>query len=173
MYYISFHHFWFTPSFEMGGEAGRLGVSEQGICEAANPPLTWAADAASRGAAWTWQPEDLFLLPLALVLLWCPDVYERPAGAKRVKEPGDIALSLLEYAGAVWKQQLVPWLHLCPHLQLSLSAVFLNRAGWEILNFSSALPSSSTSQTNLPTEFICKSRPFYRGICVYAVTAKM
>lgn len=68
----------------MGGEVGKVSVSELGICEAANPPLTcWAGDAASRGAAWTWQQEDLILLPLALVSLQWPDVYERAAGAKK------------------------------------------------------------------------------------------
>lgn len=105
---LSFFYFWplctrplpiifcFTPSFEMGGqEAGKVCVSEQSSCEAANPPLTcWAPDGASGGAAWTAQQEDLIPLPLALDLPRYHDGYEWTAGPKREKDPGGAALSL-------------------------------------------------------------------------------
>lgn len=151
--------FWFTPSFEMGGwEAGKVCVSEQSSSEAVNPPLAcWAAGGASGGAAWTGQQEDLILLPLSLVLPRCLHVCEWTAGAKREKDPGEAALSLTGYTGAVWKQQCVSWLHHCPSPRLSLLAVFSSRAGQESINRCSPLPSPSTSQTNLPTEFIYKS----------------
>lgn len=152
-----FQPFWFTPSFETWEEAGKPGVQEQGICEAANPSLTcWATDDASRGAAWRWQWEDLILLPLALVLFWCIDVYERPSGVRREKEPGHVVLSFLGFRLGQSESTSV-----FPEYTSALICSFLwwlyfqtEQAG---SYWTSALPSPSTSQTNLPSEFIYKA----------------